>query len=352
MRRRNDEKRQIPFQFPLQLGRCEIFKPYLARNLSAKNSYFPISTMTTPTDGSMLGLGFGNHSSSTEGSVDDMMQHYLQQCLEFHNEQTKLKEQQEEQEAQNVQFVPPVKEEERILQPSLQEAVSKAKEVIQSFPPVRSEAVVAAMAKAKAIVANFQLSPPQPTTDSLLPCDYKNRRMAFFERQSKRLEKALYKNFAYIAKRDEERLQQKLQQVEAAKQLEQRMRDEHVRKLQQRAANQQQLQAGIGTTVQRKASRKRKAEQVSLRKQEQDPSLYMSGLPTATITEDLIRGLFASYGKIRRVQFYRNKQTGALKGDGLIAYDSAGIEDPASFLLSICVQVSVRLFDVLFVVCS
>ena len=72
-------------------------------------------------------------------------------------------------------------------------------------------------------------------------------------------------------------------------------------------------------------------------------AIYVSGFPVvqpSVVDEDFVRQLFGSYGKIAKVHLYRNRQDQTLKGDGLIVYAIDEKDDVASFLESICGQVS------------
>lgn len=336
---------------------------------------------------SLLGLGFGGTTETTAdgggGGVEDLMQHYLQQCLEFHDEQQKqvpgappcddaaplfvapriqddveVKREGEEQSITTEQPKGQAAEEQQ-QQPaaaavsSLPEALAKARAVVQTFSPVPpkagtttidSVAAQEAIAKAKAIVQSFQSqSQSHPAVDSKatsLPCDYKNRRDYYVQHcEQVKLRKALMKNFAYIARKADATLQRQLEQVETVKQYEAEVQAKHYEIQKQR----QQHHQGIGgqhhyMNMQKKKNVRSKKRKLTEDKQRDDEaSLYLSNLPS-TIQKELVEQLFGSYGSIRRVHFYKDKQTGELKGDGLVVYQAK--EKKLEFLQTICQQVS------------
>lgn len=56
-------------------------------------------------------------------------------------------------------------------------------------------------------------------------------------------------------------------------------------------------------------------------------SLYLTNLPTdGSITERTLQSLFCSYGRLDRVTMYRHRDTGMLKGDGLIVFGRDAVE--------------------------
>ncbi len=266
-------------------------------------------------DGSFLGIGFshrvGNETTPSTNAADSLMKHYLQQCLDFHEEQ----QQQHQVETSVPQFVtaqhppaaPPV---------MTTEQTSSSPTVSDQSDPLSNPAAQEAIAKAQAIVQKFQQQHHQfpPTSSalhdsSILPSDYRLRRQQQLAKEQERLEKATLKNFAYVAKKEEVRLKQQLEQLQATKELEQQLHQQQAVVLRNRQAL---SKAGIGTT---------------------------RGLPQ-TIQEDFLRQWFESYGAIRRIHFYRNKQTGELKGDALLVYNVRRNAEKQGILDAVCSQVS------------
>jgi hypothetical protein len=70
-------------------------------------------------------------------------------------------------------------------------------------------------------------------------------------------------------------------------------------------------------------------------------ALYVTGIPAGG-TEDLLRGLFGSYGTIRKVHLYRDRATGEFKGDGLLVFQLGPTQDKEHFVNLVCMQVSVH----------
>ncbi len=61
---------------------------------------------------------------------------------------------------------------------------------------------------------------------------------------------------------------------------------------------------------------------------EMQTSLYLTNLPTdGSTTERTLRSLFGSYGRLDRVTMYRHRDTGMLKGDGLIVFGRDAVEE-------------------------
>ena len=309
-------------------------------------------------DGSFLGLGFsrggvGNEGAAPSNATDSLMTHYLQQCLDFHEEQ----QQQHEVETSVPQFVtaqhppapPPVtvsvatSQSEQTIPPTFvtttEQSISSA--TCSVSDPLSNPATQEAIAKAQAIVQKFQQFPPSLSLNdsSILPSDYRFRRQQQLAKEQERLHKATLKNFAYVAKREEVRLQQQLAQLQATKEMQQQLHQQQAVMLRNRQAL---SKAGIGTT-RRQTLEKQKRRQGNVARVNNDLSvaIYISGLPP-TITEDFLRQWFESYGVIRRIHLYRDKQTGELKGDALLVYNVRKDAEKQDTLDAVCSQVSQR----------
>lgn len=294
-------------------------------------------------DGSFLGIGFshrvGNETTPSTNAADSLMKHYLQQCLDFHEEQ----QQQHQVETSVPQFVtaqhppaaPPV---------MTTEQTSSSPTVSDQSDPLSNPAAQEAIAKAQAIVQKFQQQHHQfpPTSSalhdsSILPSDYRLRRQQQLAKEQERLEKATLKNFAYVAKKEEVRLKQQLEQLQATKELEQQLHQQQAVVLRNRQAL---SKAGIGTTRrQTLETQKYRKGNVARVNNDLSVAIYISGLPQ-TIQEDFLRQWFESYGAIRRIHFYRNKQTGELKGDALLVYNVRRNAEKQGILDAVCSQVS------------
>jgi hypothetical protein len=294
----------------------------------------------TGVDGSFLGLGFshrvGNETTPSTNAADSLMKHYLQQCLDFHEEQ----QQQPQAETSVPQFV-------TAQHPPAAPPVTTTEQTTSSptvSDPLSNPAAQEAIAKAQAIVQKFQHQHHQfpPTSSalhdsSILPSDYRLRRQQQLAKEQERLDKATLKNFAYVAKKEGVRLKQQLEQLQATKQLEQQLHQQQAVVLRNRQAL---SKAGIGTT-RRQTLETQKYRQGNVARVNNDLSvaIYISGLPQ-TIKEDFLRQWFESYGVIHRIHFYRNKKTGELKGDALLVYNVRKDAEKQGILDAVCSQVS------------
>lgn len=288
-----------------------------------------MATYNTGIDGSFLGLGFSHggvsstSASSPVDTVDSLMETYLQQCLDYHEEQ-----QQQKDEDTAPQFV------------TAQYPPSTTASVLSQPPvsPLSHPSAQEAVAKARSIVKKF--TQQHYSGSDILPADYRYRRELMLEKERKRLHMAMLKNFEYVARKEEERLQVKLAQLQETRLLEQQLQQQHAAMLRERKqASLAISKAGIGTSRRQtlEKSKQRQGRAVGNRDNESSIAIYLSGLPK-TMTEDSVRQLFASYGSIHRVHLYRQKQTGELKGDALVVYNADA--DRQTIVATACSQVS------------
>jgi hypothetical protein len=172
-----------------------------------------------------------------------------------------------------------------------------------------------------------------------------------------------------VARLEEERLAQQLQEVRQVKTLEQQIDERYRQKIEYRQKKRNAVSdgsnnintsgAGIGTKQRRKAEAKRQktAMPPSLRNNRQQKgkrslnssnnnsgsdsvAIYVSNLPTdGSFDEATIRGLFSAYGSLRKVHFYLDKSTGKRKGDALVIYSLNEGEDEGALTESVCSQV-------------
>ena len=151
---------------------------------------------------------------------------------------------------------------------------------------------------------------------------YATKRQACLEKLRQREHAALLKNLQYLAQIEDARLQQRLEQIQQARDYE-----EHVnRQFRQRGRNRNRnttntnSSSGIGTDERRSLTRKTEKPMSSTA---DSVAIYVANLPCdGSVGEDLLRGLFSSYGNIRKVHFYLDKQTRKLKGDALVIYNA------------------------------
>ena len=193
-----------------------------------------------------------------------------------------------------------------------------------------------------------------------------------------------------MARLEEERLLQQLDQVQQVKTLEEQIEERYHQRLESRSQIQNKHKnknknngsndintsgAGIGTKQRRRAEQKRKRTALppSLRNNNNNKNrsgddngsgsgsgsvaIYVSNLPVVDDNErsnnfdeedTMIRALFGSYGSIRKIHFYVDKTTGRRKGDALVIYSlnlkEQGEQDneASSLTESVCSQVCTR----------
>jgi hypothetical protein len=160
-----------------------------------------------------------------------------------------------------------------------------------------------------------------------------------------RLHAAMLKNFQYVARREEERMKVQVAQLQETKLLEQQLQQQHAAVLRERKqASLAVSKAGIGTFSRQKVEKSTQREGHAVSNNvDSSIALYLSGLPQSA-TEYSVRQLFASYGSIRCVHLYKNKQTGEPKGDGLVVYNGAA-GDGQEILNAVCLQVTISCYD-------
>ena len=177
------------------------------------------------------------------------------------------------------------------------------------------------------------------------------RRRECLDKLKERKRIALLKNLEYVARVEDERLQDRLARVQEAQEYHYQLEDYHNQVLELRSTNNKMamnaLQAGIGTEQRQRAEKKRKQNTQST--SSDSLAIYVSNLPTdGSVSDDLMRALFGSYGNLRKIHLYRDKQTGELKGDALIIYSLGQARDRSSITEAVCSQVRQSLLIILF----
>ncbi|KAL7517038.1 hypothetical protein ACHAWX_001995 [Stephanocyclus meneghinianus] len=245
--------------------------------------------------------------------------------------------------------------------------------------------------KARAIARRFHIESTQRQTPgnntlSFIPdsnvqfntdngVDYLKQRQAHFQKERTKLDKFRLKNLEYVIKHDEMELRRHVEcmnQITAYEekrniqlQLAQQQQRQRQLKLEQREQERAQANmmnangGGIGSRDQQRAERVRKREQLeqatslinssnggSNSKEIQRTSLYLTNLPTdGSTTERILHSLFGSYGRLDRVTMYRHRNTGDLKGDGLIVFGKEAVEEykrkggDGDLIEAVCLQV-------------
>ena len=251
------------------------------------------STMADP----VWGLGY--HADQQ----DALLQHYLKECLEFHEEQEKSR-----------QFVasegPLVDRVPQDLLAKDGDAVDPVPPPPQSTPPDRKfheELVAQARERAQKLLQKFE----QRSDNS--PSVVRQNGLAT---EAQRLRRALQRNLDYVTRRE---------QVEASY-----AQSQYQQLLNQRQQRWLQTQAGIGT------QQRQRAEKVQRKAMGRDASeaVYVDGLQSAN--EKVLRQVFGGYGSIQKVHFYHDKDTGVFKGDGLVVYR---VSPGDQLIETVCAQV-------------
>ena len=305
-----------------------------------------------------LGLGYGSTITSTTSivvntptsSVDDLMKHYLDQCLTFHKEQqqqsssSSLQQQQQQQQLLSPDKAPTFISASSEGTYSIPVVTSTSKE--EQHPPLDIRVPEDVLAKARAIVRSFSTESPP---DQYSPFDYRQQRIRHAQKEQIRLHNAWRKNLQYIADRQQEKLKQQLQQIEQAKAYEQQLYEQQQQHYIQRTTattatttiamnTNNSNKAGIGTKSQKVQNQRQKKD---ITKQSDTVALYLEGIP-ANGDNNLIQSIFQSYGTIQKVHFYRNQTTGECKGDCLLVYQLASGQNRDELIDLVCMQVSDR----------
>jgi hypothetical protein len=244
-----------------------------------------------------------------------------------------------------------------------------------------------AIEKARAIARRFHIesmqrqsigsNPNEVTLEKSIPTNinYIEQRQAFFQKEQTKLDKFRLKNLEYVIKHDEMELRQhvdcmnKLTSFEEKRAIQLQLAQEQQRQLQLKIEQREQQKVqvsmlnassgGIGSRDQKRAERVRKCEHLeqgtshvantSTHAAPQRNSLYLSNLPTdGSTTERILHSLFSSYGRLDRVTMYRHRNTGELKGDGLIVFGRDALDaytrtgGDGDLVEAVCLQVSIE----------
>jgi hypothetical protein len=289
-----------------------------------------------------LGLGYGSSTSAVvfdtpppTSSVDDLMKHYLDQCLTFHREQQQLQRQQQPP-SNHFNEVP------NFISASIEDSIPATALALtvecETHTPDMTRPVIRVpedlLAKARAVVLSF-------STESRLDCspsEYRQQRIRHAQKEQVRLHNAWTKNLQYVANREQEKLKQQLLQVEQAKAYEQRLYEQQQTQYIERTTT-IITKAGIGTKSQKAQKAQHQRHQKETTKRMETAALYLEGIPTNS-EENLIQSLFQSYGTIRKIHFYRNQTTGECKGDCLLVYQLESEQNKDKLIDLVCAQVS------------
>jgi hypothetical protein len=177
------------------------------------------------------------------------------------------------------------------------------------------------------------------------PGEYSQRRQVCLDWLDERKRLSLLKNLEYIARIEDERLRHQLEQIEQAKVYQNLMDEQHQRRIQTDHSRDAGSQAGIGTQQRQRIEQKRKSDKPSDGNNSSSSSsslaIYVSNLPIdGSVDEQVMRNLFGSYGALRKIHFYGDRETGNLKGDALVIYNLPNGQDRSLLTQSVCSQVS------------
>lgn len=229
--------------------------------------------------------------------------------------------------------------------------------------------------KARAIAKRFQQENLQlqqhQCNDTSIPnnINYAQLRHQYFQNERSKLKIYTLKNLEYIMKHEEKQLRQhvavmnEMVAYEEAQDIQYQLRQEQAKQYQLTLRHKQEQReiigimnegnGGIGSVEQRRAERSRwKRHQTSTNSSDSRhrgskadsassqhhpcssdnttirTSLYLTNLPTdGFTTERSLQSLFCSYGRLDRVTMYRHRDTGLLKGDGLIVFGRDAVEE-------------------------
>lgn len=236
--------------------------------------------------------------------------------------------------------------------------------------------------KARAIAMRFQketLEKQQHPSnyaainDTSIPnnIDYALLRHQYFQQERNKLQMFTLKNLEYIMKHEEDELRShvtimnEMVAYEEQQDLQLQLRQEQQKQYQLTQRHKQEQReiigimnegsGGIGSVEQRRAERARRkrhqsssasdgrshhgsnADASSSLQHQHQPSdninklrtsLYLTNLPTdGSTSERTLRSLFCSYGRLDRVTMYRHRDSGMLKGDGLIVFGRDAVEE-------------------------
>jgi hypothetical protein len=204
--------------------------------------------------------------------------------------------------------------------------------------------IEAARSRALEVVQRFNQE-PKPAELSLADGsgELGLKRKVFYQQFAERLRVAMVKNLEYVAGVEDERLHQKLALQQQAEEYHIQLEDYHNRIFENRSKSMRQqqtqnnnAQAGIGTQQREKQEKKRKQQHIA----NDSVALYISNLPKdGSATDELMRALFGSYGSLRKIHFYVDRQAGGLKGDALVIYNVDDVADKSDVIDTVCSQV-------------
>jgi hypothetical protein len=191
-------------------------------------------------------------------------------------------------------------------------------------------------------------SPPEEQQQQ--PSVYVEQRRRAAIRERRRQQVAWSRNFAYVYDKHAAAAQAFPAARLAAQEREAVAARDYQRVLAARQRQQTELttaQAGIGTQKRQRAeAHARTTRAVAL-----SAALYLTGIPvedsnnsngfdsSSSRPDLMLRQIFGAYGQLTKIHLYRDKTTGALKGDGLVVYQVPSYAARDALVETVCGQV-------------
>jgi hypothetical protein len=275
-----------------------------------------------------LGLGY---LTTTSGAISDI----LLECWAYHEQQERIRNRAKSQEAPY--FVPSETATSVTGSIDIPHAGTNASQSLCTPNDELQKCVDAARERARAVLEGFH-KPHYSGAVETETTNFKEQRQKGFQREAERKQQALLRNWAYLMDRQNRRAEQLSTQVESSHAMKTSAEQQYSAVLQKRM---DLLQKGGITDL----YRSRKTAKSSLGTQPNNTAAvyWSTAPPNITLEESDVRQLFGPYGTICKIVQYRNKETGLIKGDGLVVYQMEKANQPAprDLILLVCGQVSV-----------
>ena len=197
----------------------------------------------------------------------------------------------------------------------LKSAVQRAQDIVRKF-----------QAQEEALVNIGAPSHPTTMSDAII---YPNhmaslpelQRIRAHQREQRRLEEALIKNFDYISRKANQQYNHtvvRLQTTTTAPVMSS-LGHPQIKGL--------QSQAGVGTKQRKQVERRKEKVGATVFSNTASLAMYFSGIPkneesdSSNITK-LLTQIFEAYGKVEKIHLYRDRESNQIKGDGIVVYET------------------------------
>ncbi|GKY90397.1 hypothetical protein MPSEU_000013600 [Mayamaea pseudoterrestris] len=303
------------------------------------------------------GLGCSNThgaaGSSIEASQQQSVQAFLEQCMEYHEQQNQERQQKQGHHpaySVNDQVVTNDAGESTTFNPKeqlLQQGTVRAMAIIERLKQQTQEQQQQTLPEPASFTIDQQQQnrEEEQYSSSLTPEYFRVQREQCLAREANRRRLAMIRNLEFLTRQRDRHLQQLEHQIQQQLLYENQIQIAQQAALERRRMQQQQQQH------QHDAPPARKPHSSS----DNTLSLYVSGLATMAAATDnandshndlvaTLTSLFAEFASLKKIHLYQNKQTGQLKGDGLVIYHwkpTDGDEQARQeFIIMVCSQVS------------